>query len=152
MCGTYELPWISDSNKGYSPCSWMNNWLLHWWPMYRCVFTLLSGCFTYMQKHQGPPPQLSFRDCVSYPSVCVVYFKPVTVLLRACVRVCVRVVCVCVWARTGVKFNANWIIETVDGQIVKADYLLSLARYLPVLNFDTHFNKMNWKCFFSRPC
>ena len=45
---SYRGSLISD--KGYSPCSWINNYFLHWGPMCWCLSTLWSDCcecFTY---------------------------------------------------------------------------------------------------------
>ena len=41
---TYELPvpWIFVSIKGSSLCSWLNNSLLRWKPVYRCLFCFCS--------------------------------------------------------------------------------------------------------------
>ena len=50
---SYRGSLISD--KGYSPCSWINNYFLHWGPMCWCLSTLWSDCsecFTYTQTHQ----------------------------------------------------------------------------------------------------
>ena len=58
MCGTYELPWISDSNKGYSPCSWINNHLLHREPMNRCLFVV--RLFRMFYIHADTPVALAY--------------------------------------------------------------------------------------------
>ena len=41
LYGTYELPCMSVSDKGCSPSSWINNYLLHWEPMNQRLFELV---------------------------------------------------------------------------------------------------------------
>ena len=55
MLSTYELPWLSGSNKRYSPCSWIKNYLLHWETICQCLFCFcqtVPTVFTRMQTHQ----------------------------------------------------------------------------------------------------
>ena len=72
---TYELPWISGSNKGYSPCSWINNYLFPWEPMYRSVSVLffLLVQFSSVQDGNDALGKANTRSTVSqkFPQRCL---------------------------------------------------------------------------------